>query len=162
MKCRAAQRLISAERDERLPASERAALEAHVAGCAPCRADRESLAAAAAAWATHDRAVAPPDVEQAWRDIRRGMRQAGPDSRPVHRPWWMRTLWTAVPALGAAAVALVVWIRGPKPVTDPEAAMASWAQFVEVNASVGAPVVIVDEASGWVVVWAAETDGGQS
>lgn len=162
MHCRAAQRLISAERDGRLAASERAALDGHVAGCSACRAARASLAAAASAWVARDRAIPTPDSERAWQDIRRSMRQAESAASGARRAWWMRPLWAAVPALGAVAVALVVWTGGPGRATDPDAGMASWSQFVEVNASVGAPVVIVDEASGWVVVWATEADGGQS
>jgi anti-sigma factor RsiW len=161
MKCRAALRLISAERDGALATDERAALEAHVAGCAECSRAREALAAAAAAWTKADRAVPTPDVERAWHDIRREIRAGrGRDARPAGA-WWMRALWAGVPAIGAAAVALVVFTGRPKPV-DPAVAAASWAQFVQVDASDSAPVVTVDEASGWVVVWTGDAGGGHS
>lgn len=161
MKCRAAQGLISAERDGSLSADERTALEAHVAGCSECSRAREALTAAAAAWRTTDRAVSAPDVERAWQDIRREIRAGRPrETRPAGA-WWMRALWAGVPAVGAAAVALVVFTGRPKPV-DPAVAPASWAQFVQVDASDSAPVVTVDESSGWVVVWTGDAGGGHS
>lgn len=58
-------------------------------------------------------------------------------------------------------VALVVWSGRPNPV-DPAANAASWSRFVEVDSSDTAPVVVIDDASGWVVVWAGEPDGNQS
>jgi predicted anti-sigma-YlaC factor YlaD len=162
MNCRAAERLISAERDGTLSPTERAALEAHVAGCATCRQARETLATAAASWRARDAAVATPDPERAWHDIRRQMRGGGAVARPVRARWWVRALWTGVPTLGAAALALVVWTRGRLPVVDPEVAAASWAQFVEVDGSTSAATVMIDDASGWVVVWAGEAEGTQS
>lgn len=160
MNCRAAQRLISAERDGVLSRGERTALEAHVAGCAECTRAREALAAAAAAWTKVDRSVPTPDVERAWQDIRRAIRtDGGRETRPAGA-WWMRALWAGVPAVGAAVVALMVF-SGPKPVA-PDVAAASWDQFVEVDEASSNAVVFVDETSGWVVVWAGESDGGQT
>ncbi len=162
MNCRAAERLMSAERDGTLSPTERVALEAHVAGCASCHQAREAIAAAAASWRARDARIATPDVERAWHAIRRQMRadEAAPKSTAAR--WWMRALWTGIPAVGAAALALVVWSRGRLPVVDPETAAASWAQFVEVDGGSSTPTVMIDEASGWVVVWAGEFDGTQS
>jgi len=161
MNCRAAQRLISAERDGALSPGERTVLEAHVAGCAACSQARQALAAAAAAWTRADQAVKTPDVERAWQDIRRARRaDSGREARPAVA-WWSRALWAGVPAVGAAAVALMVFSGGPKP-AHPESTAASWAQFVEFDDSAAAPVIYVDEASGWVVVWAGESNGGNT
>lgn len=159
MNCRAAQRLISAERDGALPLEERAALEAHVAGCADCRQTREALAAATEAWTRADRAVETPDVERAWQDIRREIRVGG-HARGA-RTWWVRAVCAGVPLVAAAAVALVVF-TGRHKSDDPEVAAASWAQFVQVDAADAAPVVTVDESSGWVVVWTDDSGGGRS
>lgn len=162
MNCRAAQRLISAERDGALPPGERAALETHVTGCPECSRAREALAAAATAWSATDRSVPTPDVERAWQDIRREIRSGAGRSEQRARPvWWMRMLWAGVPAVAAAALAVVVFTRGPKP-ADFETRAASWAQFVQVDASEAAPVITVDESSGWVVVWTDDSGDGRS
>lgn len=161
MDCRAAQHLISAERDRTLPAGERASLEAHVAVCPTCRQAREVLAASAAAWQRADRAAAIPPVETAWHDIRRAIRNSAPAGRRASS-WWMRAVWAGVPALGAAALAMVVWMRPVQPKDDLATVAASWSQFVEVDASVTPPVVTVDESSGWVIVWAGDSDAGKS
>lgn len=161
MNCRTAQRLISAERDGVLSLSERTSLEAHVAGCAACSRAREALATAAAAWIGADRTVKTPDVERAWQDIRREMRASQERKTRPALSWWARALWAGVPAVGAAAVALMVFNGRPGPV-DPEAAAATWAEFVEVDGTASDAVVFVDETSGWVVVWAGEPDGGQT
>lgn len=161
MNCRAAQRLISAERDGVLSPGERTALEAHVAGCRECSRAREALAAAAAAWTKTDRSVPTPDVERAWQDIRREMRADSGCAASSGTAWWVRALWAGVPAVGAAAVALMVFTGRSKPM-DIETAAASWTQFVEVDETASDAVVFVDETSGWVVVWAGESDGGQT
>jgi len=161
MQCRAAQRLISAERDGALSSGERTALEAHVAGCPACSRAREALATAAVAWREADQAVPAPDAELAWQDIRRRLRTDGGREGGRSPAWWTRLLWAGVPAAAAAALALTVFTSRPPAVDEPMTA-ASWAQFVQVDAAAAAPVVTVDESSGWVVVWTGESDGGQT
>jgi len=161
MKCRAAQRLISAERDGALSSGERSALDAHVAGCARCAHDREVLASAAEAWKSADRAVRSPDVERAWQDIRREMRGAVAGGTRAGASGWLSALRIGLPVAGAAAVALAVFLARPGP-ADFETTAASWAQFVQVDAADAVPVVTVDESSGWVVVWTGDDGGGHS
>lgn len=146
-----------------LPVDGRAALEAHVAGCADCRQAREALAAAAAAWKSADAAAGKLDVEKAWHAIRREIRAQETPSARRRASWMTRALWAGVPMAAAAAVAVAVWSGTPSPIGDsPALASASWAQYVEVNDAAATPVVFVDQASGWVVVWASESEGGQT
>lgn len=160
MDCRSAQRLISAERDGALSQGERASLQAHVETCNACARARADLAAAADAWRTANSAVAVPDAERAWQNVRREIRRRAGGGQRTGWGWWPRILLGGVPALGAAALAAFVWMRPTQPPVDLAASgPASWARFVEVDATAGTPVVIVDEASGWVVVWAGEDAG---
>ncbi|MBE2214738.1 MAG: zf-HC2 domain-containing protein [Opitutaceae bacterium] len=161
MNCRAAQRLISAERDGALSSRERASLEAHVAGCPECTRARASLAAAATAWKSADQHVATPDVERAWMDIRREIRRGRDYETRAGAGWWLRALRVGLPVAGVAAVALTVFLGRPRPV-EAESTAASWAQFVQVDAADAAPVITVDESSGWVVVWTEDAGGGHS
>jgi hypothetical protein len=160
MHCRSAHRLISAERDRAISARERTALEAHLAGCAPCRLARENLAAAASAWKVADRATTAPDAEQAWRAIRHEIRAENAGGKSRGQSWSVRALWAGVPIAAAAAIALVVGFPGPDS-TPPGAApsIESWTQFVAVEHAASAPVIFFDQESGWTVVWASDPEG---
>ena len=160
MNCRAAQRLISAERDRALRVDEQASLEAHTAGCVACRQARQDLAAAAVEWRKVHQAARVPDVESAWLDIRREIRRGGGSQAQGGRPtvWWGRALWAGLPTAAAAALVALVFLNRPAPSGD----SALGDRVVEVEESGTTPVVIFDEVSGVVVVWAGTVDGSQS
>ena len=86
---------------------ERASFERHLAGCATCRAEVESLRAASAALADDATTMPPPELRAAvLRDISR-VRPLPPLTRggPVHRRKWF-------PALVAAVVLALVGVGG--------------------------------------------------
>ena len=161
MNCRAAQRLLSAERDGALAARERADLEAHVAGCADCRRVRAVVAGAIESWRTAHAEIAPPDAERAWQDISREIRTGAPvpaDTRGFRGlPRWAL-------ASGAAAALIVAATFGPRwlddaTATEPRRLEVARADYVE-TANNAASMVYVDDKSGWLVVWA--VDGGDT
>lgn len=157
MNCHAAHRLLSAERDGTLATRERADLDSHLAECGDCRRARANIGAAIDGWRTSTAAIATPDVERAWHDIRREIRGAG--SEKGH-PAWGISRW-AVPLAAAAAIAIGA-VTVPRFLTNPDTTASTAtvaklekarADFVEVpnNAS---SMVYVDDKSGWLVVWA--------
>jgi predicted anti-sigma-YlaC factor YlaD len=155
MNCRAAQRLLSADRDGALDTLERAGLDEHVAACAECRQFRVTLEVAAAELKTAATRVTVPDEDRAWQDIHREIR-AG---RPVAaRSWWAPVRW-ALPLGAAALFAVVAFVPMDRDDDGPPAAVAR-AEFVEVPNN-SSSVVYVDDKSGWLVVWAAaDATGG--
>jgi len=155
--------MISSERDSPLDVGARAGLDAHMAHCTTCRRSREILQAAAAEWRRRDASVLVPDADAMALAVRREIARGEGDGPRLEkrRSWWSVGLWMGLPALGAAALAIVLWTRGPG--AGPfESDPAGWTQFVEVDAAASAPVIFVDEASGWVVVWAGEAEPGSS
>lgn len=153
MNCRAAQRLLSADRDDTLASSERAALEAHVAGCADCRRERAVVAGAVESWRAASKRVAIPDSERAWQDIRREIRTTGPTNSPEHRglPRWVFPAVVAA-ALVFAATLAPRWLSDAGPPATNRLEIAR-ADFVE-TASDTSSMVYVDDKSGWLVIWA--------
>jgi len=158
MNCRAAQRLLSADRDGALAPPERAGLDEHVRACAGCRQFQVTLAEAAADLQAAAAQVKVPYEERAWQDIHRAIRAGRPTAT---RSWWAPVRW-ALPIGAAAALAAVVAfvpIGGDDEAAPAPAAVAR-AEFVEVPNN-SSSVVYVDDQSGWLVVWAAsEATGG--
>lgn len=160
MNCRAAQRLLSADRDGALAAPERAGLDEHVRACAECRQFQVTLTEAGADLQTAAAQVKVPDEERAWQDIHRAIRAGRPAAT---RSWWAPVRW-ALPLGAAAALAAVVAFvpTGSDDDAAPATAIApvARAEFVEVPNN-SSSVVYVDDQSGWLVVWAAsEATGG--
>lgn len=153
MNCRAAQRLLSAERDGALPSGERAGLAEHVAGCAECRQFQALLAVSQGELSAAAARVVVPDEERAWQDIRRELRA---DRPAATRLWWSLGRW-ALP-LGAAAALAAVAVVGPSWTDDEGPQAVARAEFVEVSGNASS-VVYVDDKSGWLVVWASAEPG---
>ena len=151
MNCRAAQRLLSAERDGPLENSERVKLEAHIGGCRECRQARAVVSAAVSEWRRSSAAIAVPDAERAWQDIRREIRTSAPADTRGSRvlPRWTLPL-TAAAAVVAGTTAFR-WFGDSTPplATSLEVARAD---FVETAPNTSS-VVYVDDKSGWLVVW---------
>jgi predicted anti-sigma-YlaC factor YlaD len=157
MNCRAAQRLISAERDAVLAASERSNLEAHLAACGDCRQFRAIISEAAEAWRASTMQLRVPDAERSWQAIRREIRagEAGA-GRPAPRSFrWM------LPLGAGAALAAVVLILAPqwrqrlKSASELRERQVARVDFVEVPDG-GSSMVYIDDKSGWLVVWAVD------
>jgi anti-sigma factor RsiW len=150
MNCRDAERQIFAERDGALDTSQRAALTEHVAHCAACRDTRNHLAAAIESWRHSTQAVVSPDPVREWEALRRQIR-GGVSS--VAQPSRRRNVipWLALPIGAAAAVAVALFVNRPEPSAN-DVRQVARADAVEVSAGAGS-VVVVDDKSGWVVIW---------
>ncbi|HEX2852145.1 MAG TPA: zf-HC2 domain-containing protein [Opitutaceae bacterium] len=157
MNCRAVQRLLSAERDGALASHERADLDAHLAQCAGCRQARAAVAGAVESWKQSSAAIAVPDAERAWQDIRREIRTSQPEKSGSA---WGLPRW-ALPLGAAAALALAAVVSSnrnssePGPTRTIARAQSARADFVEVPTDASS-MVYVDGESGWLVVWAVD------
>lgn len=156
MNCRQAEHDLFAGRDGSLAETRRAALAEHLATCAACRQLQENLAAAVESWRAGERAVAVPDAEVEWREVRRRLRRA---AAPVRRP---PLLW-AVPLGAAAAVVLGLGLHhefgAPGTTAARVAAAVPPAAAVNAFAPASSTVVYVDDQSGWTFVWGADPAG---
>lgn len=155
MNCRSVQRLLSAERDGALAAHERADLNAHLSQCADCRQARAVVAGAVESWRKSTAAIAVPDPERAWQDIRREIRTAEPEKSRGTSAFsrWAFPLGTAA-ALAVAAVVVPNWTDSDATRSAARTQIAR-ADFVEVPTDTSS-VVYVDGQSGWLVVWAVD------
>src|SRR4051812_41982541 len=129
MNCRAAQRLLSAERDRTLGNPERADLEAHLAECSGCRHARLVVAAAVDSWRSSTAQVIAPDPDRVWQDIRREIRTAAPAEKrrlPAFARWTLPL--TAAAALVFGATTAPRWFGHSTPAPSQEIARAD---FVE-------------------------------
>jgi anti-sigma factor RsiW len=160
MKCHDAAPLLSAARDGALSTPQRAELERHVAGCAACRQLQDELAAATGAFRADAARVTVPDADEEWRLVRARLRAPTQKSRRGLAP----ITWIGVPLAAAAAIAVAFFIGRPAPLGDSMLAGGTTelahADFVEVTDPNATPIVYADKESGWLVVWAAEGDGG--
>ena len=100
--------LLSALADGELTGAEAARVEAHLLGCAPCRAELQSLRAMKSLLAAAPRRAMPPELVAAI-ESRLGRRAT---------PWALLQRFAAVPrywaptaALAAAAVAMTLWVH---------------------------------------------------
>jgi len=155
MNCRAAQRLVSAERDGVLAARERADLAAHLVSCAECRRFQATLGETGRRLREAAARVTVPDEERAWHDIRREIRAA---DTLAPRAWWGLGRW-ALPLGAAAALAVVALVVPPWGGEEARPTVAR-AEFVEVPGDASS-VVYIDDKSGWLVVWAAAEPAGK-
>lgn len=163
MNCCKAHSLLSTERDGPLEAAAQSALEAHLAACPTCRRVQADLAAGFGGWRAQSAAVSVPDAQQEWWEVRRRMRggestgEAG--ARPMTKLVWF---WRALPIAAATAIAAVLFFprfAPDDPAADAGGPTLARANSVEVPGQAASTMVFVDEKSGWLIVWAADTDG---
>lgn len=156
MNCREAEQQIFAERDGTLDPGRRAAVAEHVAQCASCRRISEGLVAAVGIWKTQAQAVAVPDAERAWQDVRRQIRQDTAVAPERHRDW---RIWIGAPLTAAAAVAAIIALNPTSRDAAPGPGAArtiARAEYVEVPSATTSTTVFVDDKSGWLVVLASD------
>ncbi len=131
-----------------------APLAAHVAQCAACRRIQENLAAALSTWRTQTSLASVPDAEREWHAVRRRIRQGTDATSHPHRRWLALVTWP----LAAAAAAAVLFVSLPRPdsrgVASGEPSVR--ADFVEAPGRNASTMVIVDDKSGWLIVWASD------
>ena len=162
MNCRDSESLILAERDGALTNEQRAALSDHVATCPACAQLRTSLHTALDTYKADVAAITVPDTNEAWRDLR---------SR-LHKPTKKRPLapviWFGTPLAAAAAIAVAFFVTRPTTstpsdelaITPPlyDSSTIAGADFVEAGDPDASVMVFVDKESGWLVVWATDSD----
>lgn len=126
MDCAKVREGISAWIDGEIPSTERTEMERHLAGCAPCRAERDALAAVSGTLRALPRRDAPAGIarevrERLAREQLIGTRSAEASRRRLFLPRWMKGM-----GLVAAALLVVVsvgnWGGRPPPEEDAEAA----------------------------------------
>lgn len=163
MNCREAQHLLCTDIDRPLEAVAQAHLEAHLATCTRCRRVQADLAAGLASWRVEAATVVVPDARREWQAVRRRMRGGSPTGagpvRPAGRLVWF---WRALPLAAATAIAALIFLpqSGPdQPTAGAEGPAFARANSVEVPGAPASTMVFVDEKSGWLIVWASDTDG---
>jgi hypothetical protein len=164
MNCREAQHQIFAERDSALETTQRAALDGHVAECADCRRIRDDLTAVFATWRTKVDHVAVPDVDREWYAVRRRIRGGvEPGVERTTSPRRSFLPWLTLPLGAAAALAVALFVTrapdapAPTPVSPGKARVAR-ADSVEVPGNHASTMVFVDDKSGWLIVWANDSE----
>jgi len=154
MNCRDIEPLLLAERDGGLASDQSAALERHVAACAPCRQLRARLAETLDAMQADAAAVALPDVDAEWHILRARLCDESP--KPARKRPLAPVIWFGASAAVAAALALTyLGVQSKPSETDP-------VRMAQTETPGGTTMAYVDKDSGWLVVWAADsgTDTG--
>ena len=154
MNCREAQKQLAADSGRASGDAGSADLAQHLAACPACRQTRDALVSAITSWQDETRAVAVPDAESEWQDLRRQLRN---DVSITQRR--NPLAWLAIP-LTAAAAAAVAFLAAPG---RNEAAanggrQIARAEFVEVRGGNASTTVFVDDKSGWLIVWATDAN----
>jgi anti-sigma factor RsiW len=172
MNCRDSESLILAERDGALTKDQLAALSDHVATCPACAKLRTNLAAALDTYQAGLRAVPAPNADEAWRELQ--SRLNGADRREKKRPL-SPVIWFGASLAAAAAFAFAFLITrptvppspaetllavAPPPLHDPS--FIAGADYVEAGDPDASVLVFVDKESGWLVVWATDSDTATS
>lgn len=124
---------------------------AHVAACPECRRLQADLVTMRATWRNETAAVAIPDVNVAWEELRPLLSQ--PAKRTPRR--LAPLLWISAPLAAAAAFAFVM--LNPAAPTAGENSIAVHADYVEAGNPAASTMVYVDKESGWLVVWAVDS-----
>jgi anti-sigma factor RsiW len=159
MNCRTAKTLLAQEPDGALTTDERAALADHLTACPSCQHVQTSMVAVLDHWKTRSSTVPIPDAERAWQDIRRELRGGARAPAPLS---WSSARW-AIGAGAAAAAAIAFFTLAPSGRNVSPTVVAQLdrarADFVEVPNSASS-MVYVDDASGWLVVWAVSDASG--
>jgi len=150
MNCRTAEAQIFAGEDRARESGLETTLSGHLAECPSCRHTRDELAATIQIWRTTAQAISVPEPRREWEELRRRMRGGASTAViPATQSWRQLLAWLALP-LAAAAAALIVLLNPTVTLVHARA------EAVEVSAGDGA-VVLVDDQSGWVVIWEAES-----
>ena len=162
MNCRDIEPLLLAERDGVLTSKQHAELAAHVAGCPACRQARLNYGDAVTFLKTDAANVAVPDADKEWRTIRAQLH--GESAKPAKKRPLAPVIWFSAPLAAAAALAFAFFVtRSPVPPTPgltPQTSVTEIARadFVEAGDTTASTMVYVDKDSGWLVVWATDSE----
>jgi len=162
MNCRDIEPLLLAERDGVLTSKQHAELATHVAGCPACRRERAIYGEAVTFLKTDAANVAVPDADKEWRTIRAQLH--GERTKPAKKRPFTPVIWFSATLAAAAALAFAFVVTKPPvpqaPSLTPQAPVTEIARadFVEAGDTNASTMVYVDKDSGWLVVWATDTD----
>lgn len=157
MNCRKAETWLSRAMDGELSGRRATLLEAHLAGCPSCRKTREAWQTSAGLF----RSAPIPDVpaEAVWMDVRRGLRQAAPESGREVSVFGWRVAWaTASLAIVLAVGGTLLYVRAP--LSAP--ATATRVEWVETGLPNASPMIYEDAESGMVVIWVSMAREGRN
>lgn len=161
MNCRDIEPLLLAEKDGVLTTAQHAALDQHVAACPACRQMRIDLSAAMSALQADVANVPLPDINAEWHALRSRLNYTG-SVRPAAKRPLAPVIWFGAPLAAAAAVAFAFFtLQPPIPNSETLTDVAS-ADFVEAGNSDASTMVYVDKESGWLVVWATDSERERS
>ena len=163
MNCRAIEPLLLAERDGVLTSEQRSALVTHVASCVGCRQLRTTLGEALDNYQADAARIAVPDAAEVWRELSATLPET--TAKPAKRRPLAPIIWFGAPLATAAAIAFAFFLTRPT-TTHLEArgpvAENARADYVEAGDASASTLVYVDEESGWLVVWAADSESKPS
>ena len=157
MNCRDIEPLLLAERDGVLTLAQHASLEQHVAACPACRQMRADISVALSAFQSDAATISMPDIDGEWRTLRAQLNNTGANRTETKRPL-APLIWFGAPMAAAAAIAFAVFSpQTPNPKSETSTEVAS-AEFVEAGNADASTMVYVDKESGWLVVWATDSE----
>lgn len=157
MNCRDIEPLLLAERDGVLTSAEHATLAKHVPACAACRHLRAAYGDAVTFLKTDAANVPVPDAGEEWRRLR--ARLHSESRKSVKKRPLAPIIWFAAPLAAAAAIAVAYFDHSsPAPVSTQRIAAAPG----DAGSANSPTIAYVDKDSGWLVVWAADTDANKS
>ncbi|MDR0584536.1 MAG: zf-HC2 domain-containing protein [Treponema sp.] len=127
--------ILSVYLDGELPSPWKEKMESHLEQCPQCRQRLESYRLVSAS-AAEDLVRMEAAKERVWRNLEAGERLGGRRLSPVRASVWRRSIAIPLPALAAAAAALIVvmgalWVRRPaeQPAVIPQMTFASDESF---------------------------------
>jgi hypothetical protein len=142
--CRRVRRLLPDLLDQDLSGASREAVEAHLAVCPACSAERDALRDTLLALQDRPRPEADPRLLE---DMRRQVRlRLAEDMAPRRLPW---RLW--VPVAAAASLALLLWWASPRRSPEPGDAMipqlemAGWQSLSSLGSNIGELEILLDD-----------------
>ncbi len=154
MNCHTAQEKLTRATDQASSESSDDALAVHLASCESCRQFAENLAAISPLIKEEIAAVPVPAADEEWQQLHRRLSQTRKPTKAA------RIVWLTAP-LAAAAALIFAFI--PSRTTTEESALTvaqtSQVDYVEIANPEATAMVYVDRESGWLVVWADDSNG---
>ncbi len=149
MNCHSVQDQLTRAADGATPASDQAAIAAHLSACSECQRFAETLRRLPD-WIAEEVASHPvPDAEEMWREVQAQI-QTPPKPRKV-----APIVWLTAPLAAAAALVFAFLPQRNAPdssvIADNQIVQVD---YVEVEDPDATAMVYVDNESGWLVVWA--------
>ena len=151
MNCRDIELLLLAERDGVLTTNQHAALERHVAACPSCQQLRARLTETLNAFQVDAAVIAVPDTDAEWHILR--TRLHGESAKPARKRPLAAVIWFGSSLAVVAVLALAYLGAQPNP-AEPSAPVS----VAQAGTADAITMAYVDKDSGWLVVWATDSE----